>query len=192
MLKKAMFLTLILVVGVVASAFAQTGCEIGVYGDAGGTQMTLTPVRDLGNPTATFDVYYVIRVEDLVLGAAWYREVTGFNAMTTGIDWASYGTFLDDRTADGYGWRIGLGTCQLGFGGAAITIMKETLTILDDYQGGTGTIQVIPDGIQTTSGTAYSDCLGEVKPCGIAPALTLESVIPAEGSSFGAVKALFK
>jgi hypothetical protein len=131
----------------------------------------------------------VIRVEDLVLGAAWYREVSGFQASTYEIDWQSYGTFIDDRPE---GWRIGLGTCQLGYGGAAIPILKETLLMFDDYQGGTGSITVIPNTLQLPAGmVAYSDCLGEVKGCPGMGSMTIESVVPAAGSSFGAVKALF-
>lgn len=187
MLKKAMFLTLALLVGVVAGASAQ--CTIGVYADAGGTQSVITPIRDQGNPATYIDVYYVLKVEDLVLGAAWYRQVTGFTATTYSLDWASYGTFLDNKPE---GWRIGLGTCQLGFGGAAITLMEETILLVDDYSGGTGSIQVIPNTLQNATGTAYSDCLGEVKPCEVGSSLTIESVIPAPGKSFGAVKALFK
>jgi hypothetical protein len=188
MLKKAMFLTLALLVGVVAGASAQQ-CAIGVYADSLGTQSAIAPVRDQGNPNTFIDVYYVLRVEDLVLGAAWYREVTGFNASTYAIDWESYGTFLDNKPE---GWRIGLGTCQLGFGGASITLLKETLFLVDDYSGGTGSIQVIPNTLQNATGTAYSDCLGQVKPCGVGSSLTIESVIPAPGKSFGAVKALFE
>ncbi len=193
MLKKAMFLTLILLMGVVVSASAQmtttAGCTIGVFADEAGTQTVITPLRDQGNPYFFLDVYYVIRVEDLVLGAAWYRSVTGFSASTYDIDWQSYGTFIDDRPE---GWRIGLGTCQLGYGGAAIPIMKETLLLVDDYQGGTGSIQVIPNTLQLPAGmVAYSDCLGEVKGCPGMGSLTIESVIPAPGKSFGAVKALF-
>jgi hypothetical protein len=190
MLKKAMFLTLVLLVGVVAAASAQTGCTLGVYADEGGTNPVVFPVRDYGSTTATFDVYYVMRVEDVVLGAAWYRDITGFQAVTQSIDWQSYGTFLDEQPE---GWRIGLGTCQVGYGGAAITLLKETITILDDYSGGTGTIQVIPNIIQPpTNVTTYADCTGVLKECPTMGSLTIESVIPAPGKSFGAVKALFK
>jgi hypothetical protein len=190
MLKKAMFLTLALLVGVVASASAQSAqCTLGVYADEGGTQTVLTPIRDQGNPLTFIDVYYVMQVDDLVAGAAWYREVTGMAASTFTIDWESYGTFIDDRPE---GWRIGLGECVLGYGGTHITLLKETLALVDDYQGGTGTIQVIPNTLQNSTGTAYTDCLGEVKPCGVGPALTIESVVPAPGKSFGAVKALYK
>jgi len=190
MLKKAMFLTLVLLIGVVAAASAQTGCTLGVYADEGGTNATIVPVRDLGSPTATFDVYYVIRVEDVVLGAAWYREISGFQAITQSIDWMSYGTFLDNKPE---GWRIGLGQCQIGYGGAAITLLKETITIVDDYSGGTGTIQVIPNVLQEpTNVTTYADCSGILKECPTMGSLTIESPIPAPGKSFGAVKALFK
>lgn len=194
MLKKAMFLTLIVLVGLAGSAFAQAtitdGCTIGVFSDEAGTSTVISPVRDLGDPLFFIDVYYVIRVEDLVLGAAWYREISGFSAQTYAIDWESYGTFIDDRPE---GWRIGLGTCQLGYGGAAIPILKETLLLLDDYQGGTGSIQVIPNTLQDPQGmVSYSDCLGEVKGCPGMGSMTIESVVPAAGKSFGAVKALFK
>ncbi len=191
MLRKAMFLAFAIVLAVSASASAQ--CLFGVYGDAAGTQTSITPIRDLGQSVFTIDVYYVMYVEDFVNGAAWNREVTGFAELGHHPIYDNTQQFLEDRVDDGYGYRFGIGECRMGFNGKAVFVMQETLILQDDFQGGTGMVQVLPNPLENSESTVYTECdqNATIVPCPDMGSLFIESVVPAAGQSFGAVKALF-
>lgn len=196
MLRKTMFLAFAIVVAFSAASSAQ--CLFGVYGDAEGTQTIITPQREQGNPFFDITVYYVMYVEDFVLAAAWNREFTGFGVVASDPIYDSVNQFLE-VTEDGF--RIGLGECLVGFNGKPVLIMGEHFTLFDDYSGGTGMIQILPHGSQAVDpppavpvDPVYSQCDGNATKvdCPGMGSLIIESVVPVEGQSFGAVKALFK
>lgn len=188
MLRKATFLIIALAFAFAAgTASAQTECVVGVYADEAGSSTTITPQRDLGTPLTTFSVYYVIFVEDFVNAVAWDREISGIDVVATTVSIDGYGNFLDERPE---GWRIGLGGCQIGFGGIPIPLMREDITFVDDYQGGTGSIQVLPNVIEDPTTPIYSDCQAILHPCGTG-SLVIETVVANESESWGSVKALY-
>jgi len=187
-----MFLAFAIVLVVSASASAQ--CTFGVYGDTAGTQTSITPIRDLGQALFTIDVYYVMFVEDFVWGAAWNRSVTGFQEVGHIPVYDNTQQFVEDRIADGLGYRMGLGNCQIGFNGKPVFILQETLILQDDFQGGTGSIQVLPNPLENSNNPVYTECdqNATIVPCvGTMGSLVIESIVPAAGKTFGAVKALF-
>lgn len=190
MLRKAMFLTVALIMAFAVNASAQ--CVFGVYADAEGTQTAVVAQRDLGNPIFALEVYYVMYVEDFVSGAAWNREVTGaFALLGSQQNYDPLQQFLE-VTPDGF--RMGLGDCHVGYGGNAVFVLWETLILEDDYSDGTGLIQVLPNPLQSETEVIYTDCSQDAvkKPCDGMGSLFIASIIPAESSSFGAVKALYK
>lgn len=190
MLRKAMFLTVALMMALTVNASAQ--CTFGVYADAEGTLTSVVAERELGQPLFQLDVYYVVYVEDYVAGAAWNREISGAYSLQASIpDYDPTQQFLE-ITADGY--RFGTGQCQFGFGGRAISVMRETLWLFDDFSGGTGFVQVTPNAIEDATAATLTNCSinADKYPCGDMGSLLIEGIVPAEGSSFGAMKALYK
>lgn len=187
MLRKATFLAFALVLALSATAFAQSECIVGVYADEAGTQSSLQPVRDLGNPLVTIDVYYVIFAEDFVSAVAWNREFVDLDVIGTVRDTAPYATFVEERAE---GWRLGIGECKIGFNGAPIPLMKETIFYNDDYQGGTGLVRVLPNVLEDPTYPIYSDCQTILHPC-MAGELLIETVVPTDSQSWGSVKALY-
>jgi hypothetical protein len=89
---------------------------------------------------------------------------------------------------------MGLGGCEVGFGGSAVFILHETLVLQDDFSGGTGLVQVLPNPLQDATQVVYTQCDQEATQqfCPGMGSLLIESIVPAAGSSFGAVKALYK
>jgi hypothetical protein len=190
MLRKAIFLTVALMMAFTVNASAQ--CTFGVYADAEGTQSSTVAVRDLGSSVFTLDVYYVMYVEDFVSGAAWNREVTGaFQLLGATQNYDPLQQFLE-VTPDGF--RMGLGGCEVGFGGGAVFVLWETLVLQDDYSGGTGFVQVTPNPLQDDTQVVYTQCDQEATKqlCDGMGSLFIESIVPTAGRSFGAVKALYK
>ena len=174
-----------------ASASAQLPCIVGAYTDADGTSAVGTAVRDLGDPRAYFDVYYVLFTEDFVNAVAWNREVTGFGGNLTFLDEQEYfGTFLDSQ--DGIGFRLGIGTCVIGFGGVPITLMRERWGIIDDYtpSGGMGEVVVLPNVLENENYPVYNTCNNDIRPCE-AGRMLVTRVVPNDSDSWGSVKALF-
>ena len=125
MLRKAMFLTVALMMALTVNASAQ--CQFGVYADAEGTQTSVVAQRNLGQAIFPLDVYYVMYVEDFVLGAAWNREVTGGPFTLVGAQqiYDPNSQFLE-VTPNGF--RMGLGDCQIGFGRNAVFVLHEVLS----------------------------------------------------------------
>ena len=190
MLKKTMFLAVALMMAFTVNASAQ--CTFGVYADAEGTQTSAVAQRNLGSPIYQFDVYYVMYVEDFVLGAAWNREVTGASSLIGATqDYDPSSQFLEVTE---YGFRMGLGDCQIGFGGNGVYVLKETLILEDDYSDNETYVTVLPNALEDPNSVVYSDCSQEatLHLCDGMGSLTILSIIPAESTSFGAVKALFK
>ncbi len=190
MLRKAMFLTVALIMAFSVDASAQ--CLFGVYADAEGTQTSTVAVRELGQSIFSMDVYYVVYVEDFVSGAAWNREVTGaYSLLGAQQRFDPLEQFLE-VTPDGF--RMGLGTCEVGFGGNAVFVLWETLILQDDFSGGTGLVQVTPNPLQSDEFVVLTDCSQEATKyfCNGMGSLFIEGIVPTASSSFGAVKALFK
>lgn len=194
MLRKAMFLTVALMMAFTVNASAQ--CQFGVYADAEGTQTSVVAQRNLGQPIFPLDVYYVMYVEDFVLGAAWNREVTGgpFSLVGAQQIYDQDSQFLE-VTPDGF--RMGLGNCQIGFGGNSVFVLHEILFLEDSFQNTPGdftVIQVLPNPLEDATNVVYSDCSQEatLHLCDGLGSLTITGIVAAPSSSFGAVKALFK
>lgn len=191
MLRKAMFLTVALMMAFTVNASAQ--CQFGVYADVEGTLTSVEAVRDLGNPIIQLDIYYVMYVEDFVLGAAWNREVTGdFNLLGAVQNYDPLEQFLE-VTPDGF--RMGLGNCQVGFGGNSVFVLWETLILEDTFvQNAEGFVQVLPNPLEDANSVVYSDCSQDANLflCEGMGSLAITGVVPAASTSFGAVKALFK
>jgi len=191
MLRKAIFLTVALMMAFTVNAFAQQ-CNFGVYADVEGTQTSTVAVRDLGSSVFSLDVYYVVYVEDFVTGAAWNREVTGaFSLLGATQHYDPLQQFLEVTQ---YGFRMGLGGCQVGYGGNAVFVLWETLILQDDFSGGTGLVQVTPNPLQSDTEVVLTDCTQDATKylCEGMGSLTIESIVPTASSSFGAVKALYK
>lgn len=189
MLRKAMFLTVALIMAFTVNASAQ--CTFGVYADAEGTQTSTVAVRELGQSIFSLEVYYVVYVEDFVSGAAWNREVTGaYSLIGAQQNYDPTSQFLEVTPA---GFRMGLGFCGVGFGGN-VSVLWETLILQDDFSGGTGLVQVTPNPLQDPSSVVYTDCSQEATKhlCDGMGSLLIESIIPTASSSFGAVKALYR
>ena len=195
MLRRTTFVAFTIALALVAtSASAQLPCIIGAYADEDGTESVGIATRDFGSIVASFDVYYVLFTEDFVNAAAWGREVTGFgNSPLIRADYEAFGTFVEDRPE---GYRLGIGSCVIGFGGVPIVLLRETWNILDDYtpSGGSGTVQVIenvnepePNNIHPV----YNTCNDVILPCE-AGQLLITRVVPNDSESWGSVKALFK
>jgi hypothetical protein len=195
MLRRTTFVAFAIALALVATtAAAQLPCTIGAYGDEDGTEAFTVAVRDYGETFAKFDVYYVLFTEDFTNAVAWSSVVTGFNGnaiFKTGIDAVpTYGTFLDNQPE---GYRLGIGTCKIGFGGVPITLMKETWTIQDDFSstGGEGLVRVIPNVLENELYPVYNTCQDQILPCE-AGEMVVTGVIPNDSESWGSVKALFK
>jgi len=184
-----MFLTVALMMAFTVNASAQ--CTFGVYADAEGTLTSVVAERPLGQPLFTFEVYYLVYVEDYVAGAAWNREVTGAYSLELSQMHPAPDTFLE-RTE--FGFRYGTGRCQFGFGGRSISIISETMTLFDDFTGGTGLVQVIPNPLEDEFAVTLTNCSvnADKYPCEEMGSLLIEGIVPTESSSFGAVKALYK
>lgn len=197
MLRKAMFLTVALMMALTVNASAQ--CQFGVYADAEGTQTSVVAQRNLGQAIFPLDVYYVMYVEDFVLGAAWNREVTGGPFTLVGAQqiYDPNSQFLE-VTPNGF--RMGLGDCQIGFGGNAVFVLHEILFLEDSFQNTPDEtiIQVLPNALEAIGPfegqVVYSDCSQEATKhgCEGLGSLTITGIVAAPSASFGAVKALFK
>lgn len=192
------------------SVSAQSNCVLGVYGDAGGNVVDLTPERDPFTPTQ-FDVYYVIFAEDFLNAVAFDREFIGFDNPFTGVPnnifslGFAYGPTLDAgdcaecvdefgnpwatalfQTVEGF--RLGLGACKVGVGGLPVTLMKETILLGAGADG--GVIQVLPNVLENPDFPTYNSCINEIIPCN-AGALTVQRPISNDSDSWGSVKALY-
>lgn len=200
MLRKAMFLSLALALALTAgAASAQTECSIGVFADEAGLSTAVTPVRDFGETFVTFTVYYVIRAEDFLNAVAWDREILGLGTTFSTVYSEDYGNLLIDQQADGYGWRLGLGGCRIGFG-TALPLLREEITFFDDYSGAGGEIVVTPNTIEdypsgsgvTATKPLYADCQAVKHECDPGAPLVITSVVASESQSWGSIKALYK
>lgn len=193
MLRRTMLMTLAFALALgIGTASAQEPCLLGVYADeAGAMGGDMNVVRDLGNPIVVFDVYYVLFVEDFVNAVAWNREITGFpgsGVFSTSVDVvdSGYGTFVDIQPE---GFRMGIGTCKIGFGGVPITVMRETLTWLSDFNDGGGTIAVTANSLEGPT-PVYNTCTNDILPCQGGQIL-VNGVIANDSQSWGQVKALY-
>jgi len=195
MLRRTTFVAFAIALALVATtAAAQLPCTIGAYADEDGTEQVTVAVRDFGETFAQFEVYYVLFTEDFTNAVAWGSEVTGFNGnptFKTGVDAVpTYGTFLENRPE---GYRLGIGTCKIGFGGVPITLMRETWLIEDDFSptGGAGLVRVIPNVLEDPNYPVYNTCQDQILPCE-AGEMLVTRVVPNDSESWGSVKALFK
>lgn len=195
MLRRTMLMALAFALALgIGTASAQPSCLLGVYADEAGTSGgVMTPQRDLGNPIVQFDVYYVLFVEDFTNAVAWNREFVGFpgsGVFSSGVDVleSGYGTFVDIQPQ---GYRMGIGTCAIGFGGVPITVMRETLVWLSDFQNFGGTIQVTANVLEHPDFPVYNTCNNDILPCQ-GGSILVEGVIANDSDSWGQVKALYK
>lgn len=194
MLRRTTFVAFAIAMALVAgSASAQQPCTIGAYADEEGLEQAVLAVRDQGNPFARFDVYYVLFAEDFTNAVAWNREVVGFNGNQTNslsLDAVpTYGTFLDQQPE---GFRLGIGTCKIGFGGVPITLMKETFGFLDDFTptGAQGEVRVTPNILEDPDFPVYNTCNNVIRQCE-GGTLVVAGVVSNDSESWGSVKALF-
>jgi len=183
-------------------------CTLGVYANEEGSFFAASLENELGGPIYRLEVYYVARTEGFVLGVAWNREWLpysggeGFEIVASEAIWEPYSTFLETRDE---GYRIGLGLCQSGYGGEAITVMKEVLlfssspfTPRKDSSAPTsspysiGRIRVAPNVLQDPDLPIVADCAGELSPCSIGQDLEVFTPVPVEGESFGRIKATYR
>lgn len=186
MLKRTMAVVFAVVLAMTAgSVAAQTGCSVGAYADTQGTVNLFQPVVG-----TNFDVYVVLFTENLANAVAYTLDVPGLNSdiFQMGVAYGPTGTGINITTANGN--NVGLGDCAVGFGGLPVVVARYTFLIPFDGAP-TRTMAVAGNCDEDCNFPVYSDCLGNLSPCDVGPALQVEGPVATESASFGAVKSLF-
>lgn len=178
MFKKLCAVALVIVAMTATMASAQ--CTIAAYGDAAGTQSSMSPNEQ------TFSVFVVLFAEDTANAAAYNYELVG------------NGIFQQDRIAGpnggglflnepGFGTNVALGECAIGFGGLSILVEEYQYAALEGAQG-TVSLSANPNQGATP---VYVTCNSTIKECDAGATLIINEVVESDATSFGSIKSLY-
>ena len=172
-------------------------CTIGVYAEptAEGNMAFVS------GPYDPFEVYVIIRAEDLVKAAS-YRLVLqpaydgSLGVVTLFSTYGPDGRGIGIPTAGGE--NVGLGECAIGFGGANVLVAKHTvmLTVSNTVAAKSPTtlawLKAGPNPDQDPTSAVYAGCTNVIQPCAEGHLLDIRQLrIATESRTFGQIKALY-
>jgi hypothetical protein len=173
-------------------ASAQVPCSVGVYTEPDGTGHFIPAY--VYEPTQ-FNLYVVAFAEDAMSAVAYgFHNPDPSNILVIDESFGPNGNGINIRDEPGLGANnVGLGECAVGVGGQPILVATYTMLMLPSYPYGEFCVTPNPYRTETDpTKCQYSSCQDELEPCDIGPCVYMDLVDPAESSSFGAVKALYR
>lgn len=186
MLRKTMAAVFALALALTAGT-SSAQCVLGVYSDAAGTSNVQAGHRN-GD---TFNFYVILFTEDLADAVGYSIDIpgNGIDIFITGESYGPTGNGINISNQDGE--NVGLGDCYPGFNGTALIV--TTYSAIQPFYAPDKVITLGPNPGSGGSTTApvYSNCQGDLLPCGNNPSLLIEGPVATESTSFGQVKALY-